>query len=65
MTLHRAFKECIDKRIINYFYGGLSIAETSKKMKEDICDMDGNIKTLSDVRGYVSHVIYQYQLTNY
>lgn len=46
MTLHRAYRESVDKQIFDFFYSGLSISSVSKKMKEHICDMDSNIKTL-------------------
>lgn len=64
MTLHRTYRESVDKQIIDFFYSGLSISSISKKMKECICGMDSNIKTSADVRGYVYHVIYNYQMTN-
>lgn len=64
MKLEYTMKEALDKQIISYFYGGLSIADITQKMKITIQSIDNNIKKLSDVRGYVCHVIYNYQMTN-
>lgn len=62
MKQKNIIKESLDKQIIDLFYGGLSISDISKDLKESIQFVDSSVKKPAHCKDYVSQVIYRYQL---
>lgn len=56
-------KTDLDHLIIYYFYSGLSISDISRNMKNTICSHVKDCNKLSDVKNYVTRVIYNHQIS--